>query len=144
MTSWAPRPPLAPPRFSTTTCWPSRLLRPCATMRAIWSVPPPAGYGQISLIGRVGCQSAWARAGARHRSPSTAAVRKCLRILVLPLLSDRRGDGVTHFGRARFAAEVARERFALCDHLGHRLLHQFGCGARRVVAVLAPEPAHQH
>ena len=25
-------------------------------MRAIWSVPPPAGNGQIILIGRVGCQ----------------------------------------------------------------------------------------
>src|SRR5258708_28769014 len=67
--------PLAPPRFSTKTCWPSRSLRPFAANRAIRSVPPPAGNGQIILIDRVGCQlCADASAGAAQRRPSPIAV----------------------------------------------------------------------
>ncbi len=49
--------PPAPPRFSTTTCWPSVLLIRSATSRASASLPPPAGNGTTSVIGRDGCQS---------------------------------------------------------------------------------------
>ena len=46
--------PPAPPRFSTTTCWPSVLLMRSATSRASASLPPPAGNGTTSVTGRVG------------------------------------------------------------------------------------------
>ena len=50
--------------------------KPLATMRAIWSVPPPAGNGQIILIGRVGCPAL--RAGERrHGAKQAEQDRRC-------------------------------------------------------------------
>src|SRR5262245_27290917 len=46
--------PPAPPRFSTTTCWPSVLLIRSATSRASASLPPPAGNGTTSVTARFG------------------------------------------------------------------------------------------
>jgi hypothetical protein len=45
---------LAPGRFSTTTCWPSRSDSHGPTMRATVSAPPPAGKPMIQRTGRDG------------------------------------------------------------------------------------------
>jgi len=46
--------PPAPPRLSTTICWPSDAVSWSATLRAITVVLPPGGNGTISVIGRLG------------------------------------------------------------------------------------------
>ena len=46
--------PLTPPRFSTSTCWPSSLPSGWLKMRAMASDGPPAGYGTIRLTGLLG------------------------------------------------------------------------------------------
>src|SRR5260221_13567784 len=58
--------PPAPPRLSTTICWPSDLLILSATMRPSASLPPPGGNGMTSVTGRVGYAWAAALSGARH------------------------------------------------------------------------------
>src|SRR5258708_38059137 len=146
--------PLAPPRFSTKTCWPSRSLRPFAAKRAIRSVPPPAGNGQIILIDRVGCQAcADGSAGAATRRPSPIAVLTSkpfmivlpwVAFVLLVFLSERRGDGVSHLCGAGLAAEIARQRLAFSQNLGDGLVNEIRCGARLGVLVLAGEPPEQH
>src|ERR1700730_18548590 len=61
--------PPAPPRLSTTICWPIDLLILSATMRPSASLPPPGGNGMTSVTGRVGY--AWATA-RRHANDTTA------------------------------------------------------------------------
>ena len=46
--------PPAPPTFSMTTVWPSGARIASAMMRAVVSVEPPGGNGEISVTGRVG------------------------------------------------------------------------------------------
>ena len=58
----APMLPLAPARFSTTNCWPSRVVNFCASRRLTTSVAEPAGNGTISRTGRSGQRSARWRA----------------------------------------------------------------------------------
>src|SRR5262245_6920074 len=67
------RPP-APPRVSTTTCWPSSADRPLASERPNRSAAPPAANGTISLSGRFGNGCAPAADGI-----STAAARAQIR-----------------------------------------------------------------
>ena len=67
--------PLAPPRFSTITGWPSCLPSVVLTVRAITSDTPPAGYGTISVTGLAG-KAFWANTVAlKSRPPINAAVR---------------------------------------------------------------------
>src|SRR5678815_3857127 len=46
--------PPAPPRLSMTNCCPNASLSLANRMRLTVSAPPPAGYGTITLTGRVG------------------------------------------------------------------------------------------
>ena len=52
--SSAPICPPAPPRLSTTTCWPMSCESGWLMERARRSLPPPGGNGTIIRIGRVG------------------------------------------------------------------------------------------
>src|SRR5215470_18741040 len=72
------RVPPAPPRFSTTTCWPSVLLMRSATSRARASLPPPAGNGTTSVIGRDGKVCARLK-GAERLANSRAANTRPMR-----------------------------------------------------------------
>src|SRR5262249_52805640 len=60
--------PPAPATFSMTICWPSVRDMCSLTMRAVTSVPPPAGNGTIMVIGRDG--NGWADAAS---TPDTVA-----------------------------------------------------------------------
>ena len=55
-TSKAPIEPEAPGWFTTTKRWPSASSKSVATMRAIWSVEPPAAQGTMRVTGRSGRQ----------------------------------------------------------------------------------------
>src|SRR5690606_18184074 len=67
LATWSfPRIPLAPGLFSTTTGTPNRSPRCLPTSRAMVSVPPPAGYGTMRLMGLAGYGSA---------APGAAAAR---------------------------------------------------------------------
>ena len=70
--SSAPIEPPPPALFSTSTCWPSSLLRPGATMRATMSVVPPGAKGTIRRIGLLG--KAWARASMGARAATARTV----------------------------------------------------------------------
>src|SRR3954451_14078525 len=67
-----PKPP-APPRFSITTGWPSRLDILSVTTRLMTSAGPPAGNGTMKRIGRV--ENSWASKIAGHSS-SVARLNK--------------------------------------------------------------------
>jgi hypothetical protein len=68
---------LAPGLFSMTMGWPNAFCRPTCNRRAIWSVKPPAVYGTMILIGRLGQATAapvWAMAGtAAEARPAAVA-----------------------------------------------------------------------
>src|SRR5262245_8654121 len=66
--------PPAPPRVSTTTCWPSSADSPLASERPNRSAAPPAANGTISLSGRFGNGCAPAADGS-----SAAAARAEIR-----------------------------------------------------------------
>ncbi|WZB71938.1 hypothetical protein WJ968_09575 [Achromobacter xylosoxidans] len=81
-TALAAMEPPAPPRFSTTTGWPSSRVSPSANTRAVVSVTPPAPKGTISRTGCVGYACAHAAAigsaapnktARRRRNPSFIA-----------------------------------------------------------------------
>ena len=57
----APMVPPAPARLSTTTDWPSRAARFCASGRPTRSVVPPAANGTTKVIGLVGHSCAAAK-----------------------------------------------------------------------------------
>jgi hypothetical protein len=67
--------PLAPGLFSITTCIPSALVALSAKARITASVDPPAGQGQISLMGRAG--KAWAWASDGNATVTAAAAVAC-------------------------------------------------------------------
>ena len=50
----APMAWLAPPRFSTITCWPHAVMKRCATSRAMVSLTPPGAAGTTMVMGLVG------------------------------------------------------------------------------------------
>src|SRR5574343_825247 len=68
--------PLAPGLFSMITCWPSTLLALSARARMTMSLEPPAGQGQISLIGRAGKLWAWASTGSSRPAAAVPVVCK--------------------------------------------------------------------
>src|SRR5262245_9957660 len=138
--------PLAPPRFSTNTCWPRRSERCFAASRPMKSVPPPAGNGTIILIGRCGQACASAVAGRAQASTSMAAsLPNRMRMLlppdarppVAPGMACRSpsslhggGDRVSHFGGAGASAQIGGEVLAVGDHALDRGLDAVGGGGR--------------
>src|SRR2546429_8334247 len=59
--------PLAPARFSTTTCWPSTVGSAFATRRVMLSAAPPGELGTMQRMGfdgKVGLEAAWPQPGA--------------------------------------------------------------------------------
>ena len=50
----APMAWLAPPRFSTITCWPQAVIRRCAIRRAMVSLTPPGAAGTTMVMGLLG------------------------------------------------------------------------------------------
>ena len=60
--------PAAPPRLSTTTCWPSDWLSESDRIRAMMSVGPPGANGTTTVMGRSGKAAA-----GRTRHSSAAA-----------------------------------------------------------------------
>ena len=63
--------PEAPARFSTATAWPRMRLATVHRARMDWSAVPPAGQGQMKVMGRSG--QVWA--SRREEAPSAAAPR---------------------------------------------------------------------
>ena len=79
--------PIMPPPpglLSTTTGWPRYFCATSANFRRWASVVPPAGQGQMSVIGLEGNACAAARSGAASSSAATAS----LPIEPMPLLLD--------------------------------------------------------
>src|SRR5262245_53936071 len=158
--------PLAPPRFSTNTCWPRRSERCFAASRPMKSVPPPAGNGTIILIGRCGQACASAVAGRAQASTSKAASLPNRMRMLLPPDAAPLGDGVpagypgmacgspsslhgggdrvSHFGCAGAPAQIAGEVLAVGNHTLDRGLDAVGGGLRLGLAPLAAEPGEQH
>src|SRR5688572_21219207 len=71
----APIVPPAPPRLSTSTCWPIDSPMRCATSRATTSVVPPAGKGTTIRSGRAGKagSAAWRTLDASASAASETA-----------------------------------------------------------------------
>ena len=63
--------PEAPARFSTAIAWPRMRLATVHSARIDWSAVPPAGQGQMKVMGRSG--QVWA--SRRVEVPSVAAPR---------------------------------------------------------------------
>src|SRR5262245_56914140 len=66
--------PVAPPRLSTTICWPSRSTRRGPIARTTMSVPPPGGYGTTMRIGRDGYCARAAPARSVHNAISASCL----------------------------------------------------------------------
>src|SRR5712671_4237333 len=68
--------PPAPPRFSTTIGWPSSSVARIWTIRVIVSGSPPAAYGTIILMGRLGksCATALDARSTWNAKSSTALI----------------------------------------------------------------------
>ena len=76
--------PEAPPRFSTTTGWPSIGAILSANSRATASTPPPGGKLTTRRMGREGKLS-WAGAGeAASGAASTASESASVRFMIVP------------------------------------------------------------
>src|SRR4051812_14388674 len=73
MTASEPIMPPAPPRFSTTNCWPSAWLSASAQGRAMMSLAPPGAYGTTSLTGRAGHAGPCADARVETMPPANPA-----------------------------------------------------------------------
>src|SRR5437763_14895934 len=85
--------PLAPPRLSTSTVWPSTLPSVSATMRADVSTSPPGGLGTMRVTGRVGYACAKAQPAAdASATASMAWRRKGRRFILAPRDSTRLHD----------------------------------------------------
>src|SRR5690242_2936024 len=63
------RPP-APPRLSTTNCWPRISDNFAENTRAVMSLPPPGANGTITRTGLVGYCWAWTGAAAVASRPA--------------------------------------------------------------------------
>ncbi len=79
--------PLAPPLFSTSTFWPSSVVRPCASRRAITSVAPPGGKPTTRRIDLSGKAGVWATAGraSDRRLPASSPMNFERNISILPV-----------------------------------------------------------
>src|SRR5690242_6927495 len=66
-----PMRPAAPPRLSTTNCWPRASESFCENWRAEMSLPPPGANGTMTRTGLVGY--CWACAGAAAVSTAASA-----------------------------------------------------------------------
>src|SRR5262245_54263382 len=119
--------PPAPPRLSTTTCWPQDSVILCATRRAMVSVAAPGANGTTMRIGRVGYCASAACAAAPGRNSAAASARLVV-VFMFPShhSSLRRDLGVLHDLRVarRLGLDEGRE---LLRRAGERLdarLHQ--------------------
>src|SRR5262249_45739533 len=78
--------PPAPPRFSTTNCWPRSALSLLKRIRAVVSAPPAGGYGTTTRTGRSGqavCAAARPIHGALAMPASTVRLVTWVRAIVL-------------------------------------------------------------
>src|SRR5450759_230516 len=71
--------PDAPPRLSTTNCWPSAALNGSATVRVTRSLAPPGTYGTTQRTDRVGCQPCACAKETQVTAASRAAVLRMRR-----------------------------------------------------------------
>src|SRR4051812_14425292 len=89
--------PLAPGRFSTTTCWPSRCPSGSAITRALLSATPPGANGTMMRIAFAGQSCAKALMATNHRNTKIKRIyglcRRCLE------QGDR--EGTQHVGQAQ-------------------------------------------
>src|SRR5712664_1272187 len=119
--------PPAPPRLSTTTCWPSDLLILSATMRPSASLPPPGGNGMTSVTGRVGYACAAAGRGASDDTiAAPTRLMKARRLIMLRAASQPANLGFIGILELRDVAVMAeRERNTV--HAGQQafLLERF-------------------
>src|ERR1700730_17599584 len=91
--------PPAPPRLSTTICWPIDLLILSATMRPSASLPPPGGNGMTSVTGRVGYAWAAAPPGASDDATNAPPARTMnSRRLIWPSRAARTASQPTNLG----------------------------------------------
>src|SRR5262245_53492647 len=74
--------PPAPPRFSTTSGWPSGFSSFCARMRATMSVDPPGGKGTMTRIGLAGQLCPYAEHAANANAH--AATMQCSSLIFYP------------------------------------------------------------
>src|SRR4051812_36192421 len=118
--------PLAPPRLSTSTVWPSTLPRLSATMRAEVSTSPPGGLGTMSVTGLPGYACAKAQPAAHASAAATMAWRRKGRRFIVGSSGDstrlhdaaafQRGDlffAQSHFTQHRVGVLPERRRIAL-------------------------------
>src|SRR5712664_2469759 len=116
--------PPAPPRLSTTTCWPSDLLILSATMRPSASLPPPGGNGMTSVTGRVGYACAAAGRGASDDTiAAPTRLMKARRLIMLRAASQPANLGSIGFldlgdvpvmaGLKRIPAKPGQQEFLL-------------------------------
>src|SRR5262245_6636678 len=112
--------PPAPPRFSTTTCWPSTSETRAAMMRATMSEPLPGPNGTTSVTKRLGQLCAFDVCAVDAPAPSASAAR-----LAMPRLWRylSRLTAVSRFVRfcwiVRRAGERAPELFRRQRHIDH-------------------------
>src|SRR5215831_19585085 len=110
--------PPAPPRLSTTICWPSDLLIFSATMRPSASLPPPGGNGMTSVIGRTGYVWAKARPDASDAAPPTRR-RNARRLMRCSMVASQPVDlgliGALEFRDALTVAERERNVVRACQ-----------------------------
>src|SRR4051812_28711785 len=83
--------PLAPGRFSTITCWPSRRPSGSATTRALLSATPPGAKGTMMRIGFAGQSSECAGPAASNVSARKNATDR-ERTGLISLARDEQGD----------------------------------------------------
>src|SRR5262249_41620729 len=109
---WPRMLPPAPPRLTTTICWPQASFSFCPTRRVTMSVAPPGGNGQMMRTGFDGY--VWASDGIASRAAKSAAMKTSsseLRIfLLLPasLHSQRLGRELPQFAAQPVAHTAVR------------------------------------
>src|SRR5436190_15142999 len=80
--------PPPPPRLSTFTVWRNASDSFCATTRAMASTPPPAGYGTMRVIVRVGNSAACAAVIVTGGLTRTIADAMVIAAAITPLRQD--------------------------------------------------------
>src|SRR5215471_15665832 len=115
--------PLAPARFSMTTCCPSRSERCFPTIRAAKSTPPPGGNGTSIRTGFAGQACAPAASGA----PAARAIASTFTTVPSIIVPYRRPRGLLRRrdgDRARAAARLRDCAVDLRHDLGRHQLHR--------------------
>src|SRR5688572_23202000 len=129
--------PPAPPRFSTTNCWPTFSWSLTATMRVKKSRPPPGGNVTMMRTGFAGQACAPANCGASAKAATTAhATSASMRLRVifsLLLVADPHARLLDHRAPAielrpdeapefvgRSVAHLSAERLYALAHIGKR------------------------